>query len=125
MCFPRRSALALRVMSSIRIHATVPIVMLAIKKCGQDPAVTVRKAAAHAVAKVYAMDPTMQEDLIESIDQMLGDRTPMVVSSAIASFQSVRVPTTKLKQIKRQTPPRILVLGVVRNLKPSHSPPLD
>ena len=49
---PRIRALALRVMSSIRVHATVPIVMLAIKKCSNDPSVYVRKAAAHAIPKV-------------------------------------------------------------------------
>eukprot|EP00959_Pyramimonas_sp_CCMP1952_P323408 6767600-Pyramimonas_sp.AAC.1 len=79
-------ALALRVMSSIRINATVPIVMLAIKKCSVDSAVNVRKAATHAIPKAYALDPSMQEELIESIDQMLGDRTPTVVSSAVAAF---------------------------------------
>eukprot|EP00240_Pyramimonas_obovata_P000280 CAMPEP_0118957132 /NCGR_PEP_ID=MMETSP1169-20130426/61935_1 /TAXON_ID=36882 /ORGANISM="Pyramimonas obovata, Strain CCMP722" /LENGTH=1050 /DNA_ID=CAMNT_0006905187 /DNA_START=158 /DNA_END=3311 /DNA_ORIENTATION=+ len=86
---PRIRALALRVMSSIRITATVPIVMLAIKKCALDTAVNVRKAAAHAVPKVYALDPTMQEELIENIDQMLGDRTPMVVASAVSAFIAV------------------------------------
>ena len=49
---PRIRALALRVMSSIRVHATVPIVMLAIKKCSTDSSVYVRKAAAHAIPKV-------------------------------------------------------------------------
>jgi len=86
---PRIRALALRVMSSIRIHATVPIVILAIKKCALDPSVYVRKAAAHAVPKVHQLDHTVADQLMELIELILGDRTPLVIASAIAAFLAV------------------------------------
>eukprot|EP00238_Polyblepharides_amylifera_P013156 CAMPEP_0196575746 /NCGR_PEP_ID=MMETSP1081-20130531/5164_1 /TAXON_ID=36882 /ORGANISM="Pyramimonas amylifera, Strain CCMP720" /LENGTH=844 /DNA_ID=CAMNT_0041894145 /DNA_START=15 /DNA_END=2549 /DNA_ORIENTATION=+ len=86
---PRIRALALRVMSSIRVPATVPIVMLAIRKCALDSSVYVRKAAAHAVPKVFTMDPSMTDQLMEVIEMLLADRTPLVVGSAVAAFLAV------------------------------------
>ena len=44
---------ALRVMSSIRVKMIAQIVILAIKKCVNDPSPYVRKTAAHAIPKVY------------------------------------------------------------------------
>ena len=41
---PRVRALALRVMSSIRVNVIVPVVILAVKKCALDPSPYVRKA---------------------------------------------------------------------------------
>jgi hypothetical protein len=49
---PRVRALALRVMSSIRVAVIVPVVILAVRKCAVDPSPYVRKAAAHAIPKV-------------------------------------------------------------------------
>merc|ERR1712216_434637 len=50
---PRVRALALRVMSSIRIQVIVPVVILAARKCAVDPSPYVRKSAAHAIPKIY------------------------------------------------------------------------
>ena len=46
-------AMALRVMSGIRVPMIGPIVLLAIKKCIVDLSPYVRKAAAHAIPKCY------------------------------------------------------------------------
>jgi len=46
-------AMALRVMSGIRVPVIGPIVLLAIKKCIVDLSPYVRKAAAHAIPKCY------------------------------------------------------------------------
>lgn len=86
---PRVRALALRVMSSIRIQVIVPVVILAARKCAVDPSPYVRKAAAHAIPKIYRMDNTRQDELIEIIETMLRDSTPFVLSSAVAAFTEV------------------------------------
>ena len=83
---PRVRALALRVMSSIRIQVIVPVVILAARKCAVDPSPYVRKSAAHAIPKIYRMDNTRKEELIEIIETMLRDSTPFVLSSAVAAF---------------------------------------
>jgi AP-3 complex subunit beta len=46
-------AMALRVMSSIRVPMISQIVTFGIKKCAKDPSAYVRKAAAMAIPKVY------------------------------------------------------------------------
>jgi len=55
-----------------------------------DPSVYVRKAAAHAIPKVHQLDHTMADQLLEMIETILGDRTPIVIASAVAAFQAVR-----------------------------------
>ena len=86
---PRVRALALRVMSSIRIQVIVPVVILAARKCAVDPSPYVRKSAAHAIPKIYRMDNTRKEELIEIIETMLRYSTPFVLSSAVAAFTEV------------------------------------
>jgi AP-3 complex subunit beta len=46
-------AMALRVMSSIRVKVIAPIVLLAIRKCVADLSPYVRKSAAFAMIKLY------------------------------------------------------------------------
>ena len=72
-------------MSSIRIQVIVPVVILAARKCAVDPSPYVRKAAAHAIPKIFRMDNTRQDELIEIIETMLRDSTPFVLSSAVAA----------------------------------------
>jgi hypothetical protein len=86
---PRVRALALRVMSSIRVDVIVPVVILAVRKCAVDVSPYVRKAAAHAIPKVYRLDKSRQHELVEIIETMLRDSTPFVLSSAVAAFQEV------------------------------------
>ena len=86
---PRVRALALRVMSSIRVDVIVPVVILAVRKCAVDVSPYVRKAAAHAIPKVFRLDKTRQHELVEIIEAMLRDAAPFVLSSAVAAFQEV------------------------------------
>ena len=86
---PRVRALALRVMSSIRVNVIVPVVILAVRKCAVDVSPYVRKAAAHAIPKVFRLDGSRVEELVEIIETMLRDSTPFVLSSAVAAFQEV------------------------------------
>ena len=86
---PRVRASALRVLSSIRVHVIVPVVILAIRACSRDPSPHVRKAAAHAVPKMWRLDRGREEELVEMIEALLRDGAPMVLSSAVAAFMEV------------------------------------
>jgi AP-3 complex subunit beta len=65
-------ASALRVLSSIRVQMIAPVMMLAIKEAVRDMSPYVRKVAAHAIPKLFALDPELQSSLIECIDFLLG-----------------------------------------------------
>lgn len=80
---------ALRVLSSIRVSMIVPIVMLAIRDSAQDMSPYVRKTAAHAIPKLYGLDPEQKEELISVIEKLLSDRTTLVVGSAVMAFEEV------------------------------------
>ncbi|KAL1476105.1 hypothetical protein MTO96_036762 [Rhipicephalus appendiculatus] len=68
-------ASALRVLSSIRVPVIVPIMMLAIKDAVSDMSPYVRKTAAHAIPKLYRLDPDQKEQLVEVIEKLLADKT--------------------------------------------------
>ncbi|CAH2232908.1 jg12305, partial [Pararge aegeria aegeria] len=80
---------ALRVLSSIRVPMIVPIVMLAIRDSASDMSPYVRKTAAHAIPKLYSLDPDQKEELVAVIDKLLSDKAPLVVGSAAMAFNEV------------------------------------
>lgn len=82
-------ASALRVLSSIRVPVIVPIMMLAIKEAVMDMSPYVRKTAAHAIPKLYSLDPEQKDQLIEVIEKLLADKTTLVAGSAIQAFEEV------------------------------------
>ncbi|XP_063829886.1 AP-3 complex subunit beta-2 [Ostrinia nubilalis] len=82
-------ASALRVLSSIRVTMIVPIVMLAIRDSASDMSPYVRKTAAHAIPKLYSIDPDQKEELVAIIDKLLSDKAPLVVGSAAMAFSEV------------------------------------
>ncbi|XP_063981472.1 AP-3 complex subunit beta-2 isoform X2 [Diachasmimorpha longicaudata] len=82
-------ASALRVLSSIRVPMIVPIVMLAIKDSASDMSPYVRKTAAHAIPKLYSLDPEQKDELISVIEKLLSDKTTLVVGSAVMAFEEV------------------------------------
>eukprot|EP00013_Stygamoeba_regulata_P015458 CAMPEP_0177669180 /NCGR_PEP_ID=MMETSP0447-20121125/23279_1 /TAXON_ID=0 /ORGANISM="Stygamoeba regulata, Strain BSH-02190019" /LENGTH=1036 /DNA_ID=CAMNT_0019175981 /DNA_START=170 /DNA_END=3280 /DNA_ORIENTATION=+ len=82
-------AQALRVMSSIRVKVITQIILLAIQKCVNDSSAYVRKAAAHAICKVFSLDPDTRDSLIEILQTLLNDRMPMVLGSAVSAFSEV------------------------------------
>ena len=81
--------LSLRVLSSIRVKVILQIVILAISKSSKDSSPYVRKAAAHAIAKVCELDPASFESLEESLQTLLQDRSPIVLGSAITTLEDV------------------------------------
>ena len=66
-------------MSGIRIEVIVPIVVMAVKKCAGDMSPYVRKTAAHAIPKIYNLDPSQGPALVETIEALLSDRSTMVI----------------------------------------------
>ncbi|MCJ1448830.1 MAG: AP-3 complex subunit beta [Stictis urceolatum] len=86
---PQVRAMALRVMSGIRVPVISQIVSLAIKKGCADMSPHVRKAAALAIPKCYALDPGTLPQLTDYISLLLGDRQYYVVGSAVVAFLEV------------------------------------
>ncbi|XP_028967971.1 AP-3 complex subunit beta-1 [Galendromus occidentalis] len=82
-------ASALRVLSSIRVNVIVPIMFLAIKDAVSDMSPYVRKTAAHAIPKLHALDPEQKDALVDVIERLLGDKTTLVVGSAVMAFEEV------------------------------------
>lgn len=82
-------ASALRVLSSIRVPVIVPIMMLAIRDSVSDMSPYVRKTAAHAIPKLYDLDPEQKDELVMVIEKLLSDQTTLVVGSAVMAFEQV------------------------------------
>uniref|UniRef100_A0A8C6GZX6 AP-3 complex subunit beta n=1 Tax=Mus spicilegus TaxID=10103 RepID=A0A8C6GZX6_MUSSI len=82
-------ASALRVLSSIRVPIIVPVMMLAIKEASADLSPYVRKNAAHAIQKLYSLDPEQKEMLIEVIEKLLKDKSTLVAGSVAMAFEEV------------------------------------
>ena len=86
---PQVRALALRVMSGIRVPVISQIVSLAIKRGCGDMSPYVRKAAALAIPKCYRLDPNSLPQLVDYLTTLLGDKQYYVVGSAVVSFLEV------------------------------------
>lgn len=82
-------ALSLRVLSSIRVKVILQVVILAISKAAKDSSSYVRKAAAHAIGKVCALESSSKEMLMEPLQDLVSDRSTQVMGSAIAAFEEV------------------------------------
>ncbi|KAK3745780.1 hypothetical protein QZH41_015967 [Actinostola sp. cb2023] len=80
---------ALRVLSSIRVPVIAPILMLSIKEGVVDMSPFVRKTSAHAIPKLYSLDPEHKDCLIEVIEKLLKDKTTLVAGSAVMAFEEV------------------------------------
>jgi AP-3 complex subunit beta len=83
---PQLRALALRVMSSIRVPVISQIVSLGIKRGAGDMSPLVRRAAALAIPKCYRLDPNTEPQLLEYLSTLLGDKQYFVSGAAVATF---------------------------------------
>lgn len=81
-------ALALRVLSSIRVSDVMQIQILAVQKAANDKSPYVRKCAANALAKLSPRCDTDQRTmLLEIMTQLLNhDSSTMVLTSTIVAF---------------------------------------
>jgi len=100
-------AMALRVLTSINVDDIVAIQILAARKCSKDASPYVRKCAATALAKLYAMSygslsaggasteaqsPQGDEVLLQLKDilaTLLADAVPMVLGSALLAYNAI------------------------------------
>lgn len=86
---PQVRAMALRVMSGIRVPVISQIVSLGIKKGCGDMSPYVRKAAALAIPKCYRLDPNTLPQVLEYLSILLGDKQYYVVGSAVMAYLEV------------------------------------
>ena len=86
---PQIRAMALRVMSGIKVPVISQIVSLAIKRGIADMSPYVRKAAALAIPKCYRLDPNTYPQLLEYLSALLGDKQYFVVGPAVIAFLDV------------------------------------
>ncbi|KAI9679335.1 MAG: AP-3 complex subunit beta [Caeruleum heppii] len=86
---PQVRALALKVMSAIRVPVISQIVSLAIKKGVGDMSPHVRKAAALAIPKCYRLDPATEPQLLGYLTTLLVDKQYFVVGAAVMAFLEV------------------------------------
>ncbi|KAI0366314.1 hypothetical protein BV20DRAFT_972039 [Pilatotrama ljubarskyi] len=86
---PLIRAMALRVLSGIKVPMIGSLVVLAIKKCAADISPYVRKAAALAIPKIYHIDSSHQPQLIEIISTLLKDQSPLSIGSVAIAFDAV------------------------------------
>jgi len=80
---------ALRTISSFRVKMIIPVVVTALVGGVKDSSPYVRKTAAHAIPKIFSVDPSQKEVLIEQVERLLKDRSPMVLGSAVATFNEI------------------------------------
>lgn len=81
--------LALKVLCGIRVREIVQIQIMSVKQCATDSSPYVRKTAAHSVGKIFQIDPDTRSELVEIIDQLLGDKNTGVLSSAVAAYNEI------------------------------------
>ncbi|KAG5460198.1 MAG: adaptin N terminal region-domain-containing protein [Olpidium bornovanus] len=82
-------AMALRVMSGIRVPVICPIVLLGIKRLSTDFSPYVRRTAARAIGKCYSLAPELKEGLVEIIVEMLRDKSTLAIGSVVTAFGEV------------------------------------
>ncbi|PIC50847.1 hypothetical protein B9Z55_001589 [Caenorhabditis nigoni] len=80
---------ALRVLTSIRVPMVAPIMLLSIKDAVRDMSPYVRKVAAHAIPKLYSLEPELELQLVDCIDFLLADRRSLVLGSAVYAFDEI------------------------------------
>lgn len=86
---PQVRALALRTMSGMRVPVISQIVSLAIKRGVSDMSPLVRKAAALAIPKCYALDANTLPQLLDYLSTLLGDKQYFVVGPAVQTFLEI------------------------------------
>ncbi|KAJ3293375.1 AP-3 complex subunit beta-1 [Rhizoclosmatium sp. JEL0117] len=86
---PMIRAMALRVMSSIRVPVIAPLIMMALKKGSVDMSPYVKKATANAIPKLYSLDPNMAEGCMELLEFLMNDPSTLVLGSAILTMSDI------------------------------------
>ncbi|KAG8678120.1 AP-3 complex subunit beta, partial [Ceratobasidium sp. 395] len=83
---PLIRAMALRVLSAIGVPMTGNVVAMGVKKCAADPSPYVRKAAALAIPKCYALDTSHHASLLATLNLLLKNHSPLSVGAVARAF---------------------------------------
>ena len=88
---PLIRALAVRTMGCIRVQQISEYLCEPLRRALRDQDPYVRKTAAICVAKLYEISPEQIEDqgVIDSLNELLADSNPMVVSNAVAALAEI------------------------------------
>ncbi|OBT75385.1 hypothetical protein VF21_04637 [Pseudogymnoascus sp. 05NY08] len=86
---PQVRAMALKMMSGIRVPVISQIVSLAIRKGLGDMSPHVRRAAALAIPKCYRLDPGTLPQLLGYLSTLLGDKQYYVAGAAVKTFMEI------------------------------------
>ncbi|KAI9475060.1 AP-3 complex subunit beta [Coemansia sp. RSA 1085] len=82
-------AMALRVMSSIRVQAIGAVVTVAVRRLAGDSSPHVRRTAALAVPKLLRLDAGLREELQAVVNSMLGEGSALAVGAVAKAFRTV------------------------------------
>ncbi|KAJ1844956.1 AP-3 complex subunit beta, partial [Coemansia sp. RSA 2708] len=82
-------AMALRVMSSIRVPAIGAVVAAAVRRLSTDASAHVRRTAALAVPKVLRLDAGLRGELEDTVAAMLGEESALAVGAVVRAFRAV------------------------------------
>ncbi|KAJ8099637.1 adaptin N terminal region-domain-containing protein [Lipomyces tetrasporus] len=83
---PQIRAMAIKVLSGIKVPSIAPIVLLGIRKSIVDMSSVVRRAAAVAIGKAYELDKSNLETLVGYLATLLADKSFYVIGSAVQTF---------------------------------------
>ncbi|KAF6757176.1 beta-NAP protein [Ephemerocybe angulata] len=89
---PLIRAMALRVLSGMRVPMVANVVVMGIKKCASDSSPYVRKVAALAIPKLYDLDPTQLPTLLPILTQTLlsnSSFSPLCIGATVYSFNTI------------------------------------
>eukprot|EP00478_Filoreta_tenera_P000055 GABV01000055.1.p1 GENE.GABV01000055.1~~GABV01000055.1.p1 ORF type:complete len:648 (+),score=165.11 GABV01000055.1:409-2352(+) len=60
-------------MSSVQVPVVVPLIVVALQQSVTDQSAYVRRAVAHAIPKVFSVDPSVGEELVDLVAKLLKD----------------------------------------------------
>jgi vesicle coat complex subunit len=86
---PEVRALAIKVMSSSRIPAIMPILLQGIKQSIRDDSILVRQAAVNSIIKCYQMNPENKPVYVDYIELGLKDSSPYVIGCVVNAFNKI------------------------------------
>ena len=86
---PHMRALALKVMSSVRLPVLLPLQVDAIRRSAADRDRRVRRCAAMALHKVHMLDQMAMQDGMEVLERLLTDEDDDVIATAVMVMQKL------------------------------------
>ncbi|KAK9447206.1 adaptin N terminal region-domain-containing protein [Limtongia smithiae] len=86
---PQIRAMAIKVLSGIKVPSIAPIILLAIRKSIVDMSAVVRRASAVAIGNAYELDKSNLEVLVGYLATLLGDKSFYVLGSAVKTFLNI------------------------------------